>query len=141
MVGVPYGPVVLMRRCADCRTVKQDREFYPNPKRSDGLYTVCKPCVSDRRILRLYGISAAQYAEMLRAQEGCCKLCRTPQIDEPQRFTVDHDHACCPGAKTCGKCVRGLLCTRCNKALGLFRDDPELLTAAVHYVESKGVTS
>lgn len=38
-------------------------------------------------------------------------------------LTVDHDHACCPGDRSCGRCVRGLICMRCNAALGMLHDD------------------
>jgi hypothetical protein len=40
---------------------------------------------------------------------------------------VDHDHKCCAGRRSCGKCVRGLLCSRCNTVLGLLEEDPNLL--------------
>lgn len=52
---------------------------------------------------------------------------------------LDHDHSCCAGggyADKCGKCVRGVLCSHCNKALGLFQDDPERMRAAAEYLES-----
>lgn len=55
---------------------------------------------------------------------------------------VDHDHAHCPvpdrGRKTsCGQCVRGFLCADCNRALGMFQDDPEVLRRAAIYVEER----
>lgn len=52
---------------------------------------------------------------------------------------LDHDHECCPGggyADKCGKCVRGVLCSHCNKALGLFGDDTSRLEMAVKYLIS-----
>lgn len=51
-----------------------------------------------------------------------------------QNFVVDHDHTCCPGKRSCGRCVRGLLCNRCNRALGQFGDDIETLRRAVAYL-------
>lgn len=45
-------------------------------------------------------------------------MCREP-FEDDRRIYVDHDHGCCPGeGRSCGKCVRGLLCLRCNTALG-----------------------
>jgi hypothetical protein len=68
---------------------------------------------------------------MLVRQGGGCAICRR---DNGKRLlAVDHDHACCPGERTCGKCVRGLLCDGCNHGLGKFRDDPELLRRAAEY--------
>ena len=67
------------------------------------------------------GITEERFNQILEAQGYACAMCRSPFGDAfPQ---VDHDHACCEPdptghAKSCGKCVRGLLCFRCNTALG-----------------------
>jgi hypothetical protein len=67
------------------------------------------------------GITEEEFNQMLEAQGYACAMCHEPFGDAfPQ---VDHDHTCCPKqykatAKTCGKCIRGLLCFRCNTALG-----------------------
>lgn len=82
----------------------------------------------------LFGVDAAKFQAMLDAQGGCCALCK---LDLTGRETfIDHDHACCIGKskRTCGKCVRAILCRRCNQGLGMFDDDPELLVAAAMYV-------
>ena len=68
------------------------------------------------------------------AQAGRCFICRIP-MRRPEKkqgqpldvVAVDHDH------KT-GK-VRALLCNKCNKGLGFFNDDPELLSKAVRYLK------
>lgn len=50
-------------------------------------------------------------------------------------LTVDHDHKCCPGAKSCGLCVRGLLCTQCNCAAGLLGDGPARARSLASYLD------
>ena len=60
-----------------------------------------------------------------------CGLCRRTD----QRLDIDHDHRCCPGQRSCGKCVRGFLCRPCNVGLGMFGDDPMRLRAAASYIE------
>jgi hypothetical protein len=68
-----------------------------------------------------FGLSLADYKAMLEAQGGCCAICQ--RTDNSDRFfAVDHDHACCPTQKTCGQCVRGLLCTPCNAQLGFLEN-------------------
>ncbi len=74
-----------------------------------------------RKFVRL-GISEQQFNEMLANQGYACAMCGQP-FAEGRRIFADHDHTCCPfqpkrTAKTCGKCIRGLLWFRCNTALG-----------------------
>ena len=77
---------------------------------------------------------------------NACWLCgATPSAPMPDKsglvttrgrtLHIDHDHACCSGLKTCGECVRGLLCRNHNVGLGLFNDDPEMLRKAADYIE------
>lgn len=82
----------------------------------------------------LYDLSAEKKSRLLAEQDGCCYLCGEPlDLDKPRTIHVDHDHSCCRGARSCGNCVRGLACEPCNKAIGLFGDDPErMMRAAEH---------
>jgi len=83
--------------------------------------------------LRRYGISSEGYERLFDAQGGVCAICGKP---EPRRnsLAVDHDHGCCPGSRSCGGCIRGLLCSPCNTGLGMFGDDPLRMMAAASYV-------
>jgi Recombination endonuclease VII. len=66
---------------------------------------------------------------------GCVICGHVPGLGEPI-LHIDHDHSCCPGSKTCGKCVRGALCRDCNRGLGCFKDNPDLLMSGVAYLLS-----
>jgi len=71
------------------------------------------------RKLKRYGLTRESFARILAAQKNACAMCFAP-FEEGQLVCVDHDHNCCPEAKSsCGKCVRGLLCISCNTALGI----------------------
>lgn len=79
-----------------------------------------------------YGITRGQWDEMFAAQGERCAICGS---DEPNgRWCTDHDHACCPDGPSCGNCIRGILCLKCNSGLGHFDDDPERLRAAIAYL-------
>lgn len=72
---------------------------------------------------------------MLNEQGGVCAVCGG--VNENGRaLAVDHDHACCPDSKSCGSCVRALLCIGCNTAIGSMQDDPERLLKAAAYLEA-----
>lgn len=88
------------------------------------------------RLKAHYGITLDDYNRMLDEQGG---LCANPgcfsEPPENRRFDIDHDHSCCPGEKSCGLCIRGLICGSCNRALGLMHDDPKRLLGLAEYLE------
>ena len=63
-------------------------------------------------------------------QDGACAICKINEATD-----VDHDHRCCPGTISCGRCVRALLCRSCNTGIGKLNDSPELLREAANYIE------
>lgn len=144
------------KRCRACEAWKPVEDFYkqvrPNRASGFGYHPMCDPCrkehqnnyyrsrknaepeyaqvASRRRTLSKYGLTPEEYAELLKAQDGRCAICRrkpgnTQGVDR-HNLVVDHDHA----AGT----TRALLCDFCNRGLGIFRDDPDLLMAAAAYL-------
>lgn len=80
-----------------------------------------------RRLLSRFGLTPEDYIQLLESQEGVCAICKSPEPrGRGKHFNVDHDHLT-------GE-VRGLLCHGCNTSLGGFKDDPELLRAAIRYL-------
>lgn len=83
--------------------------------------------------LKQYGLTPESYEELLASQGSVCAICQLPErgVDsrtgEPRRLSVDHDHATYR--------VRGLLCIRCNQAIGQFADDPARLHRAIDYLD------
>lgn len=78
-----------------------------------------------------YKITVIDYDNLLKAQNGCCAICLRPPNDN-KFLNVDHCH-------TTGK-IRGLLCSRCNPALGKLKDSKELLLKAIEYLEKHEVS-
>ena len=78
-----------------------------------------------------HGINEAQYNQILKSQNSVCAICGQPETtikhNKTQALAVDHNHKM-------GK-VRGLLCHRCNRALGYFNDNPFLLVKAIKYLQ------
>lgn len=86
-----------------------------------------------------YGITLDEYARLLEFQNGRCAICEgSSPGGRKETFGVDHDHNCCPGRRSCGRCIRGLLCVNCNnRILGGANDNPDVLRRAVEYLERK----
>lgn len=119
--------------CVDCGTRRASTK-------SDRLCTTCKEKQHRSRRLGIFKITSEDYAKMLKAQGNVCAVCKLPETKlrnngEVASLAVDHDHSCCPERTSCGKCVRGLLCRRCNFAMGHFNDNPATLRAAAGYLE------
>lgn len=119
------------KQCSHCLQVKPESDFSAR-----GL--TCSACRSmgQRRYLlkRNYGITPERYDLMLASQGGQCPICLRSLDDGTPH--VDHDHSCCPGTETCGKCIRGITHSSCNQMLGMAFDDPEILRRAANYLEA-----
>lgn len=133
-----------LRTCRTCGEGKASSEFTRNAKTRDGLDLHCKTCKNAKQMERYtldqrrthalksqYNMSRATYDAMYAEQEGKCFICRKHE----EWLCVDHDKRCCPDRKSCGECIRKLLCRNCNSAIGLAGDDTEVLLAMVNYVE------
>ena len=84
-------------------------------------------CASHAKRLHKFGVSAEEVADILLSQNGRCAICRAKEPSGSGDWAIDHDHVT-------GQ-VRGLLCSRCNLAIGLLQDDPKVIAAALRYVE------
>ena len=132
------------KRCCICHGWLPLSEFHKNRKTWDGKNARCKKCHShynrclapqnptQRSLRRKYGISQEQYRAIWEKQDHCCLICGN-QInqmgsggDHKTLAHVDHDHQT-------GR-IRGLLCGKCNMALGLLMDKIELLQKCIAYL-------
>ena len=83
-------------------------------------------------IKRIYGLSKEQFFEMMKNQNDCCAICFVHKEEQFYKtLAIDHCH------KT-GR-VRGLLCSNCNTALGLFKDNKDSLQRAIQYLQQTAV--
>jgi hypothetical protein len=132
-----------MKVCQVCERELPLSEFVKH-KRRDWYATHCKSCkyvlhkryrqenlqrVRDierkHKLKKAYGISVEEYNSMLNKQNGRCAICRNSP--DNKRLCVDHCHVT-------GR-VRGLLCQKCNRGLGLFKDNTDSLFSAIKYLK------
>jgi hypothetical protein len=128
-------------RCTPCNKIKNNqysRDYRKNnPEKraaTQAAYNQSEEKVYANRKWR-FGLTPEAVTAMVEAQGGVCGLCRRDFL-HGQTF-VDHDHSCCPSnwKKTCGRCIRAVLCRTCNQGLGFFQDNPEMLREAADYIE------
>lgn len=150
------------KTCTKCMALKDVSEFYKQSSKAGALHSWCRDCCrqkqreyrsSDAGKLRdqirkaegktaeatrkyRYGLTRDDIHRMLADQSYKCAIC-TDAIGFSD-VNVDHDHSCCPDRnKTCGDCVRSLLCKPCNLMLGYASDQPARLLAAAAYLISE----
>lgn len=136
--------------CRTCGEWKLEIQFGPHRKALDGVCSVCGECrrkdyAANKAHVRAvqyrykYGIPLERRDAILLAQGGKCATCRTSDPGQ-KGWQTDHDHSCCADVGTsCGKCIRGVVCGRCNTALGLVHDNTVTLMNMITYLE-KGAT-
>lgn len=115
------GHRVLRYRCRDCEAKQVYDWKHSNRDRAKEISR--SSCLSIR-----YKLTVKQYEKCLKEQNGGCKICKSPPGDT--RLDVDHNH-------TTGK-FRGLLCRKCNVALGLLKERTDLVMKAAEYMASEG---
>lgn len=131
-------------KCLDCqRDYYRDWHARPGNAAKQAGYTKAlrerDPEATKEKRLRercnRYNITTDQYREMLAAQNYGCAICGRTEEQNGRNFAIDHDHRCCPeGNRSCGECVRGLLCSPCNVAVGYFEQE-DTRRACEAYVE------
>lgn len=149
--------------CSRCRASKQLQEYYRNKSYKNGRYSICIECCkkisrdlyrSDPNKLKArrdkshikhptsrantlmkhkYGITFDEFEKMLKKQNGVCGICGLPETRKHQsgtlkKLSIDHDH------KT--KIVRGLLCSACNHAIGLLKENVKIIENAALYLRA-----
>jgi len=148
-----------MKQCKYCNNIKILDEFYPHPGTKDKLRGQCKQCCTELtrkrrkddpekykqqcdlsnkklkeyqffwRLKKNFNLEKETFLQMLKDQNYVCKICNKPENrKKTSSLSVDHNHST-------GK-IRGLLCDLCNKGLGHFKDDINLLNNAIIYLNN-----
>lgn len=120
--------------CRECNEYFTEDNFTLR-KHTNTRCDACQIVYQHKRTVKKHGISYETYLEMYEKQEGKCKICKEEEKSYRSRLSIDHDHSCCPGYNSCGKCVRGLLCSNCNMFLGSAKDNIEVLKTAIEYLQ------
>ena len=113
--------------CKKCHTLYVTNYYNSNPDKKDAknkMNTFYKPSYLKHKI------SKNRYLELFNLYSGKCHACKDRNV-----YAIDHDHSCCPGNFSCGKCVRGLLCSQCNTALGLLQDSRQKIKSLLEYIK------
>lgn len=108
-----------------------------NPEKRQKIWVEYRLQDKHLKLIKGFGISLQTYLNMLDLQQERCRICERHMSMFKRMLSVDHDRQCCSGSKSCGKCIRGLLCGNCNTALGLFSDDPDRMRRAIKYVQKE----
>lgn len=137
-------PIKTSKICTSCKLDLPLAAFGNRRNVNDGRTAECRRCLLSRNkkwrnatnhkrkenCLRA-GITVERYNELLTAQDGRCAVCRKSETalrnGVVKSLAIDHDHIT-------GR-IRGLLCARCNTALGLLADNPDLLIELSIYLQ------
>lgn len=137
-----------MKNCRKCGVSSEEADFQKNSIFKDGVDTICKRCKSlyekerykknrtailnkqkkwfrKKDLKKKYGMTEEDYIKKFKKQKGRCAICG---LVVAGNLNIDHDHS--------SGLVRGLLCTRCNLGLGMFKDDINILKKSIKYIKN-----
>lgn len=128
-------------RCRQCRSEKQKAYWASLPKdikvarQKNGKYAKTwrinnpeksKMIARKTHIMRKFGITIEEYETMLLSQDSVCAICKN-KCATGNYLAVDHNHNT--------QKIRALLCKNCNTAIGLFKEDINIMTNAIEYIK------
>jgi len=108
--------------CKRCKIEKPINEFHKHSGYPDGHRARCKYCYLNSFLVRSYGITTEIYLAELSKRENKCDICK-----ENCKLFVDHNHVTMK--------FRGLICMKCNSAIGLMNDSVVNLKNMIEYLE------
>jgi len=139
---MPYGDNL---QCNKCNEFKPASSFFKEASSKRGYRYACKDCEAPRfkkyrnnnqakvsatrlkwRRTTAYNFPPELFDERFNEQGQACAICKSPDAGGRGAFHADHDHD--------SSQPRGVLCHNCNVALGNFKDNPEILQAAIEYL-------
>lgn len=111
---------------------KHNKEYQAKRRKDDPLLS------TKNALMHQYGLTLEDKQRMYAEQDGKCAICKEPMSFSGQGCNVDHEHV--DNFKTLSKenkkkYIRGLLCFKHNILLGCVDDNPEILKAAILYLE------
>jgi hypothetical protein len=130
-------PCEPLRHCPRCDQDLPESSFALSARRKRQTY--CRQCNTDymrtwvrenadrksaNRLWTYYRLRPADWQAIWDSQGGRCAICTADLV--AGQTAVDHDHRCCPGERCCGRCIRGLLCRKCNTNIGWLEAQPHL---------------
>lgn len=142
----------MLKICPKCNQEKELELFRKQKNNKSGYANVCKKCHSEymtayyiknpeknaekirmnthyKPSWRRHNLTEEAYIELFNLYDGKCHSCK-----DNDAVNIDHDHSCCDSYRSCGNCVRGLLCHGCNTALGLLQDSPKNIKNLLEYI-------
>ena len=123
-----------MHTCNKCEVELEVGKNWAKSHKAAYQYT-CRECLNekqrmaDHNMWQKWKMKPRDYDAILKSQGGGCAICGTKKCVGGRRLAFDHDHAVTEHIE-----IRGLLCTRCNNALGNFKDNVNNLMNAIHYL-------
>ena len=116
------------KKCTKCGIVKPITDFYFRTD-SKTYRRECKECHKWTQTTRKFGLDTLTFEKLLHKQQGRCAICNNElNSSRYSRLSIDHNH-------TTGN-IRGLLCTNCNTALGLLKENISVFERAIAYLKS-----
>lgn len=133
------------KECWKCRKIRVLDDFSSDPHSFGGKSTYCRGCYKARNNITLFprrfGITVEERENLLCFQNKSCALCGILEENAERALAIDHNHACHPKKRGCKKCIRGLLCTKCNVGLDWLEQNVVLQNSFVKtYLQNRPFT-